>query len=53
MDMDNVTCWTRSVQSAKLTLEQHDKFISEQSTTFFVPFYAAGQLRHADSLHSF
>jgi hypothetical protein len=50
LDIDSITCWIRSVESAQQDLAHHNTTIRLQSSRFFAPFYAIGkgneQLHH-------
>ena len=58
LDIDSITCWIRSVESAQQDLAHHNTTIRLQSSRFFAPFYAIGKARQrttsssADSTYS-
>jgi hypothetical protein len=45
LDIDSITCWIRSVESAQQDLTHHNTNIRLQSSRFFAPFYAVGRAR--------
>lgn len=49
---DNITCWIRSVNEAKLALAHHVQQLSAQSSSFFTPaqFISHARLTEEDSL---